>query len=461
MSHVHRTWSSLRRRKACVADAGCYLLRDDFPGNLGAPLASPRTCHPGPGSLILDQTDGQFSIVNGEFTWPVQGTPAWGDQDFYTLDANGDTFDLTGGEKLILKFRGAWLTDDSPLSCWFGYSLDTTPDTVANAEHTFYRAVALGGGVRCTSGASDTALALRDLWSVNLGDYFQAAIVLRPYTVGGLHWYPGAAGVFAYGAHFFFRDEAGDDSWRRAWYRELQSRTDPLYPGFSNYDTAGKFNYVQIPCDDTNIWHPLLTPTAKDEFTGADTTALDGRALTYAPGITWIEQGGVWTLSGSQAISTAVADSVLYIQSGKSDCWPEVPVVIGADGVGGGLMLRKSIDTGGNRNEWRFFIQAGVAGNDTFLIEVDNGVETIKQQTDNDWVQDTFNLRVRLDGQQITCYVNEVEVLHQAGAGFNEDAEWHGLYADNTAQITFGAAREFIILSRGTELEFDGALDSF
>lgn len=438
---------------------GCFVLNDQFPGNFPAPLASPHRCRPGPGQLILDQTDGQFYITAGRFIFPAQTTPAWGDQDWYALQNDGDEYDVLDQKKLILKFRGMW-TDAGQTECWLGWNLDTSPDTVANAEHTFYRSGGPASGIRCTSGASDAALTLRDLWPGG-GNFFQVAVVLRPYTAGGLHWYPDAPGVFAHGAHFFVRDESGEGRWLRAWHRELQSRTDPLYPAFSNYDAEGDLEYVVIRCDDEDIWNPLFTPTAKDEITGANGTPLDGRVLTYAPGMLWIEDGGVWTIQGGQAVSTAVADSILYVQSGLADCWPEVPVVIGADGVGGGFVLRKSIDTGGNRNEWRFYIQTGIAGNDTFLEEVDNGVVTVKAQADNDWVQGTFDLRVRLDGQQITCYVNEVEVLHLVGAGFNETATWHGLYCHDTAQITFGSTREFIILPRGPTAAIDAALDSF
>lgn len=43
-----------------------YLLNDQFTTDAAAPLASPRTCEPGPGTLTLVQNDGQFSISGGE-----------------------------------------------------------------------------------------------------------------------------------------------------------------------------------------------------------------------------------------------------------------------------------------------------------------------------------------------------------------------------------------------------------
>lgn len=61
-----------------------YLFRDTFRSNAAAPLTSPRTAEPGPGSLTLIQTDGQFSIASNALAFPVQTTPAWGDQSLYS-----------------------------------------------------------------------------------------------------------------------------------------------------------------------------------------------------------------------------------------------------------------------------------------------------------------------------------------------------------------------------------------
>ncbi len=427
---------------------GCYLLRDDFPG-VAAPLASPRICVRGPGSLTLDQTDGNFSIVDGEFTWPAQVTPTWGDQDWYALGGDADGFDVLGNEALALKFRGAWLTDDGVRSCWFGFNLDVTPDTVANAEHTFYRAVALGSGIRCTSGVADAALALRDLWSPNLGDYFQTAIVIRAYLVGGGHWYPGASGAYAWGAHFFWRDEAGDDSWRLAWYRQLQSRTDPLYPAFSNYDTEGKFDFVRIPCRTPDLSDPLLTPIAYDEFTDNNGVTLPNHTMTYG-GLTWVNEVGVWTINGNEAVPDNNALATADVPTLVPDVWVEADVDLSAGGVQvGGLIARRSADTAGGANMWYVHIRDGTAGVDTYLVESIDGAITTRASSDQDWTAAAHNLRVRCDDEQITIYGDYVEVAHFATAWFNKHATWHGLFAYSSDDIRFD---NFIVLPRGTGL---------
>lgn len=56
------------------------LLFDGFMASEGPPLASPRACDIG--TLILVQTDGQFSISVEQLNFPAQTTPVYGDQGF-------------------------------------------------------------------------------------------------------------------------------------------------------------------------------------------------------------------------------------------------------------------------------------------------------------------------------------------------------------------------------------------
>ena len=99
-----------------------------------------------------------------------------------------------------------------------------------------------------------------------------------------------------------------------------------------------------------------------------------------------------------------------------------------------------------------------MAGDETYLVEVDNGVETTKVSDDIDHDKGLNSVRVHMDAQQITCYVNYIEVLHYATADFNENATWHGLYADNTANVTFD---NFQVKPKGTAGEYDAVLNSF
>lgn len=56
------------------------LLYDTFTTADAAPITSPRTCEPGPGTLTAVQTDGELSINGGALVFSAQSTPSWGDQ---------------------------------------------------------------------------------------------------------------------------------------------------------------------------------------------------------------------------------------------------------------------------------------------------------------------------------------------------------------------------------------------
>jgi hypothetical protein len=414
----------------------CYLLRDDFPLVEGPPLGTPRVCESGPGQLILDQTDGQFSIVAGEFVWPVQASPVWGDQDFYALDDLGVAYARVLGR--VLKAR---LVITSALNMWVGWNPDNTPTDGQSSEHSIYHA-GVASGFKCFSDGFDNQ-ALRDL-APALNNYFQGAIILSPYTSTGLHWYPAAGGTFEYGAHFFARDESGDDSWRLIWYQQIEN-TDPLYPAFSNYGSSGRMDYIRIPCD--TYEEELFTPIAWDEFTDNNGVLLPNHTITYAPGLTWVSESGVWQITGNKADPDASSPAIVTVHTLMPDVWDEVAVDAITEWIG--LTLRKSADTGGGVNHWMCYIKGAVAGVDSYMTEFNDGVQTHRASADNDWADQARNIRVREDDEQITFYVDYVEVLHYAVAWFNKHATWHGLYAQS-----YDAARfdNFIILPRGTGL---------
>ena len=56
-----------------------YLLRDEFATDEGAPLASPRTCEPGPGAVAITDTGGLLSISGGVLS-PAGMDDAWDPQ---------------------------------------------------------------------------------------------------------------------------------------------------------------------------------------------------------------------------------------------------------------------------------------------------------------------------------------------------------------------------------------------
>jgi len=107
-----------------------YLLKDDFITTEGAPMASPRTCEPGPGALTLVQTDGQLSIVGGIVQIPAQATPGMTDLGFYTI-----TYARQVGRFLYAKLSRSvtWSAASYPYVGW-GIAAQNLPNSINNTE---------------------------------------------------------------------------------------------------------------------------------------------------------------------------------------------------------------------------------------------------------------------------------------------------------------------------------------
>lgn len=424
--------SSPFRIDGAVSKVGfeCMLLKDSFTTAEGAPMATPHTCLPGPGILILDQTDGNFLTTGGEFVWPVQtGVAVWGDQEWYaTTDASGAYTRALGQ---VLKFRVAISDDDEVL---FGYNVDTTPTDESESEHCIRALVASAGfDVHWGAGPAGSSPVLRDIWPA-LNEYAQIAIVLSPYNVDGFHWYPGTALTSAYGAEYFFRDESETyPHTRLAWYCSAEHTTS-LYPFFSNLDTAGVMPYCVIPCETYET--PLLVPICMDLFAGASPLATHD--MDYGD-LAYVEHTGSFTVGSGVVSPDATVDAVATYPSLAPDVWHEADVFIPTGSAAPiGLAIRKSADTAGGENEWRITIQGNTGGNDTLIDQVIDSAVTNVAAADDDWIDNaTYKMKVRAYDEEITLYVDDNEIVHEPSAWFNKHATWHGVYADNDADATF------------------------
>jgi hypothetical protein len=63
-------WLSVRSAPGVGSPAPSYILRDAFQTNEAGPIASPRTCSPGPGTLTAVQTHGNFSVAAQKLVIP-------------------------------------------------------------------------------------------------------------------------------------------------------------------------------------------------------------------------------------------------------------------------------------------------------------------------------------------------------------------------------------------------------
>lgn len=181
-----------------------FLLRDDFTTNAAAPLASPRTAEPGPGTLTLIQTDGQFSISGGKLAFPAQTTPVVGDLTFY-----GDSQNRAAGRALVGAIRLSALAS----GCSIGLS---------TGAYVFYPTYGFMFDVAAITtfptGVAGAALSLATDYTV--------AVVMR----GTGAWLFIKGGIYT--------------NWTLL--HVVSTGTGALYPGFGNYNAAGTLDTFRV-----------------------------------------------------------------------------------------------------------------------------------------------------------------------------------------------------------------------
>lgn len=235
-------------------DSG-YLLRDEFLTTEAAPLVSPRTAEPGPGTLTLVQTDGEFSIVGGKVNFPVPGDSAGRDQGFYHTEGIA----RVPGRMVLLK-----QTYDT-LDGWAGLSLEKQAriwEYVTGGDVEGYFGMTPAGVINGEGGA-------------NIGSYaidteYDCAFVLRA------------------DGHFMFIKGGDYTEWTLLCTRTGETTT-PLYANWTNHSSkSGTLDSFRIP---SSVWRP--TPLASDSFNrtnSSDLGSTDGAGAEEIGG-----DGKVWT----------------------------------------------------------------------------------------------------------------------------------------------------------------------
>lgn len=193
-----------------------WLLYDQFNVSAAAPLASPRTCDPGPGTLTLVQTDGQFSIAAGRLNFLAQATPAFGDQMIY--EAVGRA--RVSGRVFISEINLSQANKIVIIPCWrttaaYGAFGNHVGNILANSDGTllFY-----------PPGASSGAFLLGPYSSATT---YQLAFVLR----GAGSFVAIKGGVYA--------------NWTLLWIESIDN-TAILYPAFLGFDAAGTLDNLKV-----------------------------------------------------------------------------------------------------------------------------------------------------------------------------------------------------------------------
>lgn len=186
-----------------------YLLNDQFTTNATAPLTSPRTCEPGPGSLTIADTSNNLSIASQKLTI-AGGTSNWAQTGFSAVTGLA----RVAGRALICDITLASGLN-SELIIWRNASGMGTSST-NKIEHSVYSAVTAditvtnsGGNTLCKGGG----------FSANVPATW--AIVLR------------SAGAF------FIKDST------LQWV-DNAAATATLYPGIGNFDCVGSVDNFRV-----------------------------------------------------------------------------------------------------------------------------------------------------------------------------------------------------------------------
>lgn len=197
------------RRDTPGGTALVYLLRDEFTTSESAPIASPRTCEPGPGTWTLVQTDGQFSITLDELVFPAQATPVFGD-----LYGVGSSLARLAGRALYARV----LFNAANKDFWIGFNNDNTP---ANSNLAGIHAFRTGS----TFGLSSNVDFVND-GTYSSALYYDMVVVMR--SAGAL----------------FIAKGGAYSNWELIYVGN--SGTAAGFPAFSNFDMSGKIAQIRV-----------------------------------------------------------------------------------------------------------------------------------------------------------------------------------------------------------------------
>jgi hypothetical protein len=166
-----------------------YTLDDEFTTTEGAPIASPRTCEPGPGTLTKTDASNVLSIASGKLTWAggANGTIATGTQTrsaglalvFYPTYSGGGTRSPLFGSQFSINL--ASLTDWSTAATYYDASVSGANNfLIMRASGTFYVVGSTLAAINGT-GAGNTVASILSGATLT-ADYFRLAQLPAPWN---------------------------------------------------------------------------------------------------------------------------------------------------------------------------------------------------------------------------------------------------------------------------------------
>ncbi len=250
-----------------------YLLRDEFTTTESAPLASPRTCEPGPGALTLVQNDGQFSISGGKLQIPLGTITVLKDIGYFSTGLSRSC-GLLLNQQLNLANIGAYLYFGFNISQQVGWWNDQ------NANGWYFSGY---GGFNAIYSNVGTVVN----HSVVANTEYQFALVLR-----------------TTGAWWFIKGGAYTD-WTLWWAVNINSAAT-VYPALSNGNAQGTQDHIrvrQLPAPfDTDYGIAALDVTAFTQSLGAE-------LLTNGDFSAWTgDNPDGWTVTGEVGADPEVTE---------------------------------------------------------------------------------------------------------------------------------------------------------
>lgn len=246
-----------------------FLLRDDFTTNASAPLTSPRSCEPGPGTLTLVQNDGQLSVSASALSFPAQSTPVYGDLGLYSA-----AIPRVAGRALVYSINLSTVS-----YCRAGFNngsaaADVFLDTLG---------IAPGGINICVSSAIDNGAGE----SLSTSTVYKIAITQRSTGTLGFLWRAG--------------------TWKLIWVFITANTASPRV-SFSNYSAIGTLDNFRV----------LDLPAPFGTDYGLATTLLSG-SQSASQAFTHEANGLVYFDSITKPSSGVVRVAVRYVDD--NNCW--------------------------------------------------------------------------------------------------------------------------------------------
>ena len=362
-----------------------WLLFDTFTTDDSAPVASPRTCQPGPGTLTFTQTDGGYGLSGGIMTQVAQTTAAWGDLGAIgTVGGNG--FARTLGRMLVFALEAQNVNDDL-----YGWRSTTTPTALAGS----FDAARLRTNVQRLAAMTELTAAAETV----TGEVVLYAMILR------------AAGVI------FLMKRPSDASWRLMMVVGVQTYT-PCYPWIGGLDGTPKFSWFGVP---DVLWFP--PPLAGDSFDGSDSSDLGstdgaGGEETGGSGVLWADLTGDPQIASNAFCASASADTAAVLDVAKSDV--VITAVLTARASGPGIVFR-AVDSDN-------YFRAAVDGSNIKIWERTSGSWTERASAAAGTSNGTdYFACLTLEGTAIRFVVNQVAVTYTSSV--RQSATKHGVFS--------------------------------